>query len=264
MMNLKYYLRGLGTGIVVTALIMGIAASGKKQALTDDEIRERARELGMVEESNVLADTAAGQSANAEEKETDKSNTSEASTPPEKTARPEGTPEKTPSEKNDEASAKASAQKTAEPSPVKTPEPKEKTPAPSTKEMTEQEPPLTLTEGEENTAEDAEAIPSPSDPGAENAQTVSPVQTPEQTPAPADETPKAEAASQSGSIQVNSGESSYTVSVKLQEAGLVSSASEFDRYLYQNGYDKRIRTGVFEIPAGADAEEIAKIITRKE
>ncbi|MDE7047105.1 MAG: hypothetical protein K2P25_03885, partial [Lachnospiraceae bacterium] len=102
MMNLKYYLRGLGTGIVVTALIMGIAASGKKQALTDDEIRERARELGMVEESNVLADTAAGQSANAAEKETDKSNTSEASTPPEKTARPEGTPEKTPSEKNNE------------------------------------------------------------------------------------------------------------------------------------------------------------------
>lgn len=54
------------------------------------------------------------------------------------------------------------------------------------------------------------------------------------------------------------------MSVKLQEAGLVSSASEFDRYLYQNGYDKRIRTGVFEIPAGADAEEIAKIITRTE
>ena len=30
-MNLKYYLRGLGIGIVVTAIIMGIAFGGKEQ-----------------------------------------------------------------------------------------------------------------------------------------------------------------------------------------------------------------------------------------
>ncbi|MCI8495439.1 MAG: endolytic transglycosylase MltG [Lachnospiraceae bacterium] len=48
-MKLKYYLRGLGVGIICTAIIMGIALSGnKKEALTDTEIIERARLLGMV------------------------------------------------------------------------------------------------------------------------------------------------------------------------------------------------------------------------
>ena len=50
-MNLNYYLRGLGTGIVVTALIMGIAA-GRKEPMSNAEIKERARALGMVEEES--------------------------------------------------------------------------------------------------------------------------------------------------------------------------------------------------------------------
>lgn len=48
-MKLKYYLRGLGIGIICTAIIMGIALSGnKKEMMTDTEIIERARLLGMV------------------------------------------------------------------------------------------------------------------------------------------------------------------------------------------------------------------------
>lgn len=46
-MKLRYYLRGLGIGIIVTALLMGIAL--KKQTLSDAEIRVRAMELGMVD-----------------------------------------------------------------------------------------------------------------------------------------------------------------------------------------------------------------------
>ena len=50
-MKLKYYLRGLGIGIICTAIIMGIALSGnKKETLTDAEIIERAKLLGMVME----------------------------------------------------------------------------------------------------------------------------------------------------------------------------------------------------------------------
>lgn len=50
-MKLKYYLRGLGVGVICTAIIMGIALSGgKKEQLTDEEIIERARLLGMVME----------------------------------------------------------------------------------------------------------------------------------------------------------------------------------------------------------------------
>ena len=62
-MKLKYYLRGLGIGIVVTAIIMSI--TNKPQELTDAQIKMRALELGMVEES-VLADLQAKEDANVE------------------------------------------------------------------------------------------------------------------------------------------------------------------------------------------------------
>lgn len=54
-MKLKYYLRGLGIGIAVTAVIMGIALPQKKTVMTDQEIRARALELGMSDDSAVLA-----------------------------------------------------------------------------------------------------------------------------------------------------------------------------------------------------------------
>lgn len=55
-MKLNYYMRGLGIGIVVTALLMGIASSGKTEQMTDEEIRQRATEMGMVDGNIVLAD----------------------------------------------------------------------------------------------------------------------------------------------------------------------------------------------------------------
>lgn len=48
-MKLKYYLRGIGIGLIVTTVVMMIAFMiHKDQLLSDDEIRERAAELGMV------------------------------------------------------------------------------------------------------------------------------------------------------------------------------------------------------------------------
>lgn len=47
-MKLKYYLRGLGIGIAVTAAVL-MLAGGNKESLTDEEIIARAKELGMVE-----------------------------------------------------------------------------------------------------------------------------------------------------------------------------------------------------------------------
>lgn len=52
-MKLKYYLRGLGIGILVAAFIMGVATGGK-EAMTDEEIRARAAELGMVDSKSVV------------------------------------------------------------------------------------------------------------------------------------------------------------------------------------------------------------------
>lgn len=47
-MKLKYYLRGLGIGIAVTAAVL-MLTGGNKESLTDEEIIARAKELGMVE-----------------------------------------------------------------------------------------------------------------------------------------------------------------------------------------------------------------------
>lgn len=45
-MKLKYYMRGLGVGILITTIILSIGS--KKEKLSDIEIKEKARELGMV------------------------------------------------------------------------------------------------------------------------------------------------------------------------------------------------------------------------
>ena len=58
-MKLRYYMRGLGIGIVVTAILMGVTINGKTEKLTDAEIIERAEALGMEQryETTVLSDT---------------------------------------------------------------------------------------------------------------------------------------------------------------------------------------------------------------
>ncbi|MCI8798927.1 MAG: hypothetical protein HFH88_03825 [Lachnospiraceae bacterium] len=50
-MKLRYQMRGLGIGMIVTALLMGVTA--EKVPLSDAEIRTRAAELGMVESDSL-------------------------------------------------------------------------------------------------------------------------------------------------------------------------------------------------------------------
>ncbi len=53
-MKLKYYLRGLGIGIILTTIILTISYSGRKLELTDEEIIQKAEALGMVMEEDSL------------------------------------------------------------------------------------------------------------------------------------------------------------------------------------------------------------------
>ncbi len=211
-MKRKYYLRGLGTGILVTALIL-IIASGQKETMTDEEVKARAKELGMVE-STLLSDLA-NQTPAAE---------------PETMADPAATAEPETAEK-------------ATPEPAAEPETVEKaTPEPAAElETTEEATPEPAAEPETT----AEPTPEP---------TAEPEATAEPTTDPATE-------QESILITIRSGESSVSVSKTLEEAGLVASAQEYDRYLCENGYDKKIRSGEHRIPLGADDAEIAAIIT---
>ena len=54
-MKLKYYLRGLGMGILVTAIIL-IISHHTRNHMTDADIIKRAEELGMVMEKDTLFD----------------------------------------------------------------------------------------------------------------------------------------------------------------------------------------------------------------
>lgn len=64
-------------------------------------------------------------------------------------------------------------------------------------------------------------------------------------------------------IKIVSGDDSGTVARKLQVAGLVENASEYDAYLMQHGYDKKISVGTVEIAKGSTWLEIAEKISGK-
>lgn len=64
-------------------------------------------------------------------------------------------------------------------------------------------------------------------------------------------------------IKIVKGDTSVSVARRLFEAGLVDSAVSFDKYLCKNGYDKKISVGTFTIKRGSDNETIAKTISRK-
>ena len=117
-MKLKYYLRGLGIGMIVTALILGISFSHRQgqetQILTDDQIRERAEQLGMVDSSELTLAALQNSVQQQAQENTEKTEaspepeTEETTTTsePETTAAPENTvePEATPQPETIEAS----------------------------------------------------------------------------------------------------------------------------------------------------------------
>lgn len=221
-MKLKYYLRGLGIGIIVTAVIMGVASGNRKETLSDREIKERAAALGMIEQGTLLSDLE--EPSVSSEGEDDTSSSGEETGAPEpletQTAEPSAAPEESeaPSE---EPSAAPSEEPAQTPQAKQTPE-AEKTPGTDTE-----------VQNEEEAAQDGEN-------GAEPAGT-----------------PTGEI-----TIQILAGEGSYTVCQKLEDAGLIASASAFDTYLYTKGYDRKLCTGTYQVPAGAEPETIAAILTR--
>lgn len=223
-MERKYYLRGLGLGIVVTAVIMGLALSGQKN-MTDEEVIARAKTLGMVEntENMLLSDTT--EQSGAEETE----NTEEA--------------EKT--EETEQITAESAAQE-------------EVTEESDEEESNEEESVMeenfqTDVSEEDNTAEEDSADAKQPETDASETQT-------EQAAAETESTDN----QQEVTVTIVSGDSSYSVAKKLADAGIVLTAESYDAYLCANGYDKKLRTGTFTIPKTASDEQIARIVTGME
>ncbi len=226
-MRLKYYLRGLGIGIVVTAVIMGVSAERQKPVMTDEQIIARAKELGMVEQEGILAEIA-GESAAGNQTETPKREEAKAEAPKQEEAKAEAP-------KQEEAKSEAPKQEEAEAEAPKQEEAKAEAP-----------------EQEEVKAET---------PKQEEAKAEMP-----KTETADQEIAKPETVQKTSSVVVSiyPGEGSYTVSRKLAALGLVESADIYDKFLCQNGYDKKLCTGNYTITEGATADEIARILTKRQ
>lgn len=145
-MKLKYYLRGLGIGMAVTALVLGISFSGRQgqeaQTLTDEQIRERASELGMVDSSELtlaaLQNSAQPQTTMEPEVTEEPKLTAdpETTTEPEATAEPETTTEpKATTEPETMTDPEATAEPETMTEPETTAEPKMTTEPEATEEL---------------------------------------------------------------------------------------------------------------------------------
>lgn len=64
-------------------------------------------------------------------------------------------------------------------------------------------------------------------------------------------------------VAVLPGEGSYSVAKKMYELGLVENAEEFDEYLCDNGYDKKLVVGNHEITTGDSIDEMATTLCRR-
>lgn len=240
-MERKYYLRGLGIGIVVTAIIMGIALSGDG-TMTDKEIIARAKELGMVE-NTVLSDMNDKNASEQEENEGDEEEQDDLSKSQENAADlydagQSGT------EQIDTAQTTADKTMNIDDSSI-TGEDLEEEDHTDTADLQEDSP----VSGEQLAAESTEAETTEADKAQEGT---------------AENASERITSAAVKTITINSGDGSHTVAKKLMDVGVVTSVDAFDAFLCEHGYDKRLRTGTFSIPADASDEQIARIVTGAE
>ena len=228
-MKRKYYMRGMGIGVLVTAVLCAVALPKRDEPMTDEQVIARAMELGYVkDEGGVTADDI------NKIKENEKTTGTPAATEaPDLT--PEATPEATPE------------------GPTPSPEP---TPAPP-EEPDEPKKPTTPTPKEEKPT--ATVTPKPT---ATAVPTKAPTKAP--TPKPTvTEAPTATAApgATSYTVTVERGMTARRVAERLESAGAISDSEDFIKYLVNAKLADLINIGTFTIPQGSSYEEIGKILT---
>ena len=273
-MGLRLYLRGLGIGIVVTALLMGYTLGGKKE-LSDAEIISRAESLGMVEESKVLVqpqekeeqdDVAADPgSAGTDTPEKDESSpiivTGEGDLPKE--------PENEVTDAAKDETDKTGSDKEAGNEPEKeTQEPetsREGVNGESTKELSvsgavkgAEEPGETETSGtKSDTDNKAEADTGTKTGTGTGTDSDTGTKTGTGTGTGSDTGTKSKVIT----VTIKKGSDSLAAAKELERAGIIENAAAFDGYLVSKKLDRLISSGSFKIPDGASDQEIARIIT---
>ena len=279
-MKLKYYLRGMGIGIILTAVVMGFALGGRKATISDAEVIERAKALGMVDPtSGVLSSSSIGAETDEEttvasgeeldqtrEEISQKINEELASygesgsgldeeTAEGKEETKGASDEKSESTAGDSTAAEASK---AEEDTAVAEEIKEENK--NTEDTKKEEVKKEETKKEETKQEDAKSA----ETDTEEAKTQNTAATTDSS-ATGQNTGTAALGSKTSvtkTITIPGGLGSDQVAAILQREGIVDSAYSFNQYLCDNRMDRIIRSGTKTIPAGSTYPDIANIICK--
>lgn len=228
-MKLRHYLKGLGIGMVVTALILHFSVHAAEPSMTDEEVVARARELGMIE-NVVLSRNDPTISGNGSVSGGSAVSASENAVSASENV----------TDNDGSIDGKADNDVGSDTGTVGT----DTSGGGNNPDVAGNE---DMSDGD--TAE--EDLP----PAAGNT---------EEETEPQEGMAGAEAGQDSVAFTIYNGDSSVSVAGRLAALGLVSSQAEYDAYLCSHGYDRSIRTGVHMIPADATEQQIAEIITSKQ
>ncbi len=285
-MKLRFYLRGLGIGMAVTAVILHFAVAVKSHAMSDDEIRARARQLGMKEEGVLLSDETGASGSDAGNADSGNEG-GEGQTMQEVIiagAGEETEPVITPVTENEESGDAAQSGSNGENGNTEGTEAQDQSGAAGADqgngETEKPEEPQGGTQTEQQTGgQDTQSADAHQD-----TQNTQPEDTHQNTQDTQPETAQPDTQNtqqadtqaaggegdqhglNSGSVNITivRGDSSYTVAKRMAEAGVVPSAAEFDEFLCRNGYDRTLCIGVHAIPSGASYDEMGRILTGKQ
>lgn len=230
-MKLKSYLRGLGLGMIVTTIILVVTIKAANHEMTDAEIISRARELGMVETSLY---------ANG--------STTEEIMPENVTT---GTPSQETTTEEKSGEGMLAQETTAKPESTTPAKPESTTSAKPQETTAKREEPTTGKKEETTTAK-------PETTTAAKPESTTPAK-PESTTAAKPEKPT------TGSNEIvlvfEDISSADKASRILYDAGVIQDVENFNNYLSDNGYARKVGEGTFTFTKGMSFEEIAKIIT---
>lgn len=255
-------MRGIGIGAVLAAAIMYFVYGKADNVLSDDEIRARARELGMMtvgefqdkelsslkdkmsEKSEIKPDEKTGDKIEETGKKTDikdktSSTTSKLSNAPSKENGDTGLSTETGDKANKTSDAKGNSAGTSE---------NRKTEGKAAKAGDTKDGNSTDNKAKTGDTKNEEAKSG----NTEGKKIVTKSQM-----KPAKEINNAKAISGKVSFSVAAGMSSEKVSASLKALGLIDDSAKFNKYLVNNGYASKIRIGTFEFQRGQSYAEIA-------
>ena len=245
-MRFKYYLRGIGLGIIFAVLIMIIAIHNHKDSfLSDKEIIEKAKELGMV-----MSDNNSENISGTELKFGSESSTTEIYKVDTETAKAPS--ESASSQKNDKTISKDSESEDAQSDGTST-----------NKNLTDKttEDKNSTDKAADKTTEDKNSTDKTTDKASEDKNSTE--KTSEKSSENKDAKNNNSQTNDYVIIKVKQGDVCRTISEALQNLGLVDDAEDFRKYMGKKGYADRIHAGEYKIPRNSTYEEIAQILIKK-